>query len=286
MLGKVINKVQYIWNCWKEKKYYGSGNEKRVRELQNSLTKKQCNTLLITIAFNNEQVIGTQIKQVEKYCQDKEYVHLIMDNSGDEKVKRKIENVVKENQSEKIIYFSMPKSNPYSGKAPSSSHGAALNWCWYNVINQVNNLRYVMFLDHDIFPTRNFSVKNLLNNQTVYGLKDARDKFWYLWPGYCMFNVACLKNKKVNFMPGKYGDTGAMNYPIIYQKCCVEKMKFATEKMICINENIEQTNQILQRDNVQVIDETWLHMINASNWFKLENVEEKYKKVVNLLKKT
>lgn len=228
-------------------------------------------------------VIEKQIEMVTKYCKENNCVHLIMDNSDDLKEKKKIERICGEGKETNVIYFALPDGNPYSGKRPSSSHGAAINWCWYNVVQKVANIKRVLLLDHDIFPIKEFDIKETLKNQIAYGLKINIGHAWYLWPGLCAFDIEKLHGKKMNFMPGKYGDTGAMNYPIIYASCCVDEMMLAHDRLVWISGETGDEKRSAQRDSVQVIDESWIHMINASNWAGLDNVEEKFKQVIEML---
>ena len=91
---------------------------------------------IVTIAFNDEQLIRKQIQLIKQHTKDKDYKHIIVDNSTKTNKRELIKRVC---QEEDIEYVSVPKylhalSFPklfWDGM----SHGAALNWTFYHIIN-------------------------------------------------------------------------------------------------------------------------------------------------------
>lgn len=245
---------------------------------------KAADTLLLTIAFNNVEVIKLQIEKIRLFCQDN-YCLLIADNSTDEETRRKIAELCKK---EGVLYYPLPKQNPFNGYDPSASHGAALNYVWKNVVQNLDDIRYVMLLDHDIFPSEVFSVNKMLGNASFYGLIKERELGWYLWPGFSCFDKYKI-NKGMNFLPSKYGDTGSAIYPRLYAKYDVKDIRRASDVYVDLYMKSEHDNTddmyVDQRNRIEIIDETWIHMINAADWAGVGGMEKKFAEMMQWCKR-
>ena len=222
--------------------------------------------LLITIAFNNVNVIEWQTKFVKKFYSD--LVYIVADNSTNDILSRKIEQIC--NDSE-IIYIKIP-NNPYK---LSESHGAALNWVCKNIIAGTE-AQYVGFLDHDCFPINRANLWDILECQDFYGVVQKREKGWYLWPGFSFFNLKRINIKKLNFLPNKWGDTGAGNYKCIYASYDPKNLRFVEQTYLDLG--IEKKTSYIQENTIECYDGKWIHMMNASNWLDIrtQNKEEKF----------
>ncbi len=102
-----------------------------------SYFKKQCEIVnkkeakefeIYTVAFNNDKVIDYQIKFMKKNFID-EHQHIIVDNSSDEEVSKKIRKICIDNNT---MYIKLPKNTLFS----SQSHALALNYIWRTVISE------------------------------------------------------------------------------------------------------------------------------------------------------
>src|SRR5688572_25646559 len=147
---------------------------------------------IVSVAFNNEQVVGHQQRLLKKYFKDP-FKHTIIDNSTSSERSMLIRQICK---AENIGYIKL-HSNLTSG---SDSHGMALNWAYRNFLKERDAV-YFGFIDHDIYPVANTDVIGKLNKQPFYGLKQTRGDIWYLWAGFCFFIRDHVKDKKIDFMP-------------------------------------------------------------------------------------
>ena len=239
----------------------------------------QYNTMLITIAFNNAFLIDEQIRLIKKYITDDNYVHIVVDNSSDFSTRKQIQDIcIKQN----IAYVALPK-NPFTMLTKwSCSHSLALNWAYRNLIN-VQKPAFFGFLDHDLFPTKPYSVLQKIKNQEFYGTLVDRIDGWYLWAGFCFFNYQKIKDLKLNFFPYKVGknhtylDTGGGNYPVLYSKYDKEKVDFA---LPIIEKSIREGGN-RHSDIIHFIDNDWLHTINGSYWKKVTSKDDILKQILS-----
>lgn len=210
---------------------------------------------IVTIAFNNDMVIKYQIELLEKYLNDN-YYYTVIDNSTDNFVSEKVKRICIEKHAG---YIKLAENKNIA----SFSHGAALNWAYYNFILK-RKLKYFGFIDHDIFPIKETSLIEKLEKSPncCYGSIQEKKKRWYLWPGFCFYRFADVYQKKLNFMPGEGLDTGGMNWFFLYKNIVKESLlKVRHEYKNITKGNVKQINIY------EILDESWIHSINASNWF-------------------
>ena len=233
-----------------------------------SLPEGNKHTDIITVAFNNAQIIPLNVEYVEKYYQD-DHTHIIADNSSDPKSADLIRKFCEEN---KVAYIRVPKNhlNIFSG---SYNHATALNWVYKYVVRK-RNPAYFGFIDHDLLPTKPISLVNLLDVQHIYGPLRKRGEYWYLSAILSFFDYLYVKDKKVDFLPVKYDnehylDSGGGNWSDIYSKMNMSEIHFCEERM----ENFREGNNRHQ-DQVEIFDDMWLHTINGSYWKKISVQKE------------
>lgn len=257
-------------------------NESILQEMVNSNIDADMD--LITIAFNNPKMIEYQVKLVKKYVKDN-YSYVIADNSTNEVDSIKIKDIC---IKERIHYLRLPL-NPYNGKYSmgSYSNGAAMNYMYKNYI-QVRNTRFFGFLDHDIFPIKDSSIVAILKKQAFWGTLrcvPTQNNYCcvYPWAGFCFFDKNRFTKKGFDFMPVKgIGDTGASNYidcflPIIRTDEFLE-YEFADLKRV----DIEGACGSPQSSQYEIINGSWIHYLNASNWSN-ENIDVKEKRMNELI---
>lgn len=226
---------------------------------------------IISIAFNNIQVVKHQIRLIQKNIIDDNYSHIIVDNSSDLRKREIIKSLCKK---EGIAYVSLPKQyfNRIIRK-PSYSHGAAMNWTYNNLI-RIRKPAYFAFIDHDLFPVEKYSIKENLNNQDFFGTKIDRSNFWYLWAGFCFFNYSKIRGNKLNFFPciidNEYLDTGGSNYLSLYKNYDEKTLHFAVPK----TEQKIREGDVMHADFIHVYDTAWIHTINGSYWKKVKSKDD------------
>lgn len=224
---------------------------------------------IITVAFNNVELIQYQELFLRKFIQDS-YYHIVVDNSTDFKVREQLYQFCLEN---KIAYISLPK-NFLNWVGGSYSHAAALNYTYKHIIQKRQPFAFGQ-IDHDLFPTRSISIIDKLTNQPIYGPLRLRDKWWYLSAILSFFRLDFVKDKKVDFMPVTpdkiYLDSGGGNWYSLYSQLDRERIIFPSECIEPLRDGGDRHGDSLEFFD----DKLWLHTINGSCWKKINNQSEK-----------
>ncbi len=207
---------------------------------------------LYTVTFGNPSVVGHQIRLLRKYLLD-DYHLTVVDNSPDECSRLEIESLCR---GEGTAYVGLPP-NPFP--VGSRSHGAALNWVWYNVV-EPSGRRFTGFLDHDIYPRRPTALAPLLESSGVLGVRQVRGRTWYLWPGWCFFDRARLGFPRLDFMPEPGLDTGGGNWRIVFRHLAPEAVPPQEHRYERFYGPDGQTSAVFE-----VIGD-WVHSGRASGW--------------------
>jgi hypothetical protein len=231
---------------------------------------------LITIAFNNTYVLESQIKKIKKNVLDKNYTHIIADNSSDFSRRKEIKNIC---EKEKIAYISLPSTKKSVMFFNSESHAIALNWMYYNLIRK-RSPRWFGCLDHDIYPLKPISIQDKLWNQSFYGRKDVRGHVWYLWPGFAFFELSSLDSVDVNFFPSKsenvYLDTGGAMWHVYFKNLNEIDYSFAKNIRVSLNQLGSEFNE-----DVEFIDDIWFHSMNGSFWRNVPDYKSAIEDILN-----
>jgi len=266
-----------IWNIYVAvicKLFVRLKHNKKFFDTKNIENKNLC---FITIAFNNDFLIEEQIRLIQKHITDSNYIHIVADNSSDKKKRAIIKSIcLKAN----VLYFSLP-FNWFSkiDKRPSYSHGLAMTWVYYNIIKRFKPSVFG-YIDHDIFPIEPYSLLEKIDNQDFYGRLADRTpenhhrKLWYLWAGFCFFHFNKVKDLNMNFMPCKvdniYFDTAGSSFYSLYSKYNLSLLRFSAP----IVEKYFREGGGYHSDLLQLIDNSWLHTINGSNWKKVKDKDD------------
>ncbi len=215
---------------------------------------------IITIAFNNTFVLKHQIQKIKKNIKDKNYTHIIVDNSNKWDKRIEIRNMC---EDEGLSYIGLPDLSKKSF-CPSTSHAQALNWTYQHVIKK-RKPTWFGFIDHDIFPIQSQSIFDMIGNQPFFGRKETRKQYWYLWPGFCFFRFDFLREFSVDFSPTRIVDTnldtgGALWCPV-YSKLNMSDFIFCNNLRIPLNQL-----GYPYEDEVEFLNNNWFHSLNASLW--------------------
>ncbi len=247
---------------------------------------KQYNFMVITIAFNNVEILKIQFEYLKRFLDDP-FNYVIADNSNKKEYSKRIETFCKKN---KISYLKIPK-NPLTRVRASGSHGIALNWCQRNIIKKYKP-KYYGFLDHDIFPIKKVSLIDNLNKGFYGAIRNRKDPYWYMWPGFSFFEFEKIEKYSFNFFPhhsGKNGfiflDTGGSNYFSIFKKIGKESIQEAKSKLVNLNTEKEFVRGENSSQTFEVIDGAWLHLRQIAWREESSNKMEDRKKIVSLAEK-
>lgn|SRR5580698_5502563 len=229
-------------------------------------------TAIIIVVFNISNLILTQIELIRKFCNDDGFDIIVIDNSS---VFYISDEIKKHTINANCIYDKTPRG-PVDF---SHSHAFACNYA-YNKFQ--SEYEFLFFLDHDNFPTTNFSVKNILGDKIIGGIGQSRKTKIYFWPGCLMFNNTKIDKTLINFSTNNdLGlDTGGMLYKIIEtygQNNCL----FFDEYLIK-NELFDGTSY----NNYAIISKqsfSFMHFINASNWNPIVKNENRISSLLKIL---
>lgn len=221
--------------------------------------------LIITIAFNKPDLIESQILLLKMHIKDS-FVHVVFDNSSEASCSKKIKEICKLN---KVIYFKNKgtEKNKKVQINPSISHGKALNYA-FKKIAVPSGAKILTFLDHDIFPVKEYSFFSNIGSADFLGVKMSKMGMWYLWPGFFSMKMNKIINKKINFLPAPSLDTGGSLWSGIFSK--EQKVIFARRRNYTIG---KLTNK--QKDVYQIVDSSWVHLVNGSNWANIKDMSKK-----------
>ena len=236
---------------------------------------------IVTIAFNNVNLIDYQVKLLKKNIKDA-FLFTVFDNSNNEKSSILIKQFCDKHG---VPYLKLNNIND-SRITPSQSHALALNCVIQNFI-RYRTSKYFVLLDHDIFPIKKYSFIQRLNNQAFYWVKVLKQKFgykyYYMWPWFCIFNKDKFNFNLMDFSPNFLWDTGVMNYSL-YRKYDIWKYEFSTRETLPIIKN--PSNYYEDQDwKYELIDWSWIHFINAGEWVKTHNYKKKMYLLYKLLDK-
>ncbi|RAI10896.1 MAG: hypothetical protein DKM24_05895 [Candidatus Melainabacteria bacterium] len=182
-----------------------------------------------------------------------------------------------------------PKKIPHGF---ADSHGIALNWIYYSVVQKRKN--NFAFLDHDIFPIKPLNIESYLEKTELAGRVYEQSGIWYLWPGFSFFRYSVLKNIRVNFRRHRKWyifkvpivDTGSGNWYSLYSKYNKELVNniyfngwnVADNKPLEAN---EAQGKFIQEKMVEYsMDNKWFHSICGAEW---RDVKGKNKIVYKML---
>lgn len=244
-------------------KYYSYVNKILKVPLHDTVNWSEKGSVLdvITIAFNNTHVLKHQIAKIKKNLKDESFAYIIADNSDCIEKRNEIKELCRK---EGVIYVGIPRpeNNPFI--IGSKSHAASLNWVYYQVVKR-RSPRIFGFLDHDIYPLKPVSIANLMDGQILFGKKQTRGSYWYLWAGFCFFQLDSLNDISVDFSPSKvdgiYLDTGGALWYALYSKLNISDFGFPRDCEIPLtNLGYNYTEM------VEFIGNDWFHSINASQW--------------------
>lgn len=206
--------------------------------------------VLITIAYNDAQAIGWQLRLLRRYVPHD--VFLVADNSRDDAAASAVAAVAAEAGAP---YLRLPASRAQS----SRSHGLALNWVWRNVVRPGSPDAFG-FLDDDLFPTAFDDPFGVLAEQAFYGVVRHAGPRWFLWAGFCMFRFDAVKDKPLDFRQDWFIglDTGGGNWEVLYRHANLAELRQAPIRKTPYRAEVPISESYLQWVG------TWLHEVGST----------------------
>jgi len=228
-------------------------------------------TGIIVVTYNVPDFVLYQEKTLRKFFAGK-YDLIIVDNSD---VPEKAEAIKYHCDQLELAYV---KTNATSSNS-SDSHAFALNLA-YNRFK--SDYHFLMFLDHDCFLFKSFSVLLYLNYFVMAGLKQKKGGIEYFWPGCLMMDMTSLDPDIVDFSVNheKGLDTGGNLYKLI------DTIKESGGDVGELTETYEQnpTFNTPPYNFYSIIGGVFMHFINGSGWNKAnDSNQERINSLFNIL---
>ena len=212
-------------------------------------------TVVASVAFNRPDVIEWQIHLVRRHLAECDG-YVVFDNSRKDEAREAIRDLCRRKD---VPYVGLPRNK----LIVSASHGLALNWIVRNFVKTFRPSAFG-FIDHDIFPTVPFSIREQINGKILYG-RQRRDTptpgGWFLWAGFCFFDGK-VPLRRLDFAPSYtfHMDSGGGNWPVLYRSIDSALVRFAEMKRLRFGAGDDE-----YEDFFTSID-GWLHVANASRW--------------------
>lgn len=225
---------------------------------------------IIIITYNIDiNVFLLQIEAIRKYCRD-HYTIEVVDNSS-----------IKESSSgiaHQCGVHSIPYHKCYSSHGPGTeSHAFAANFSYSRLFK--HNYDYFLYIDHDCIPIQNFSVTAILKDKIIGGLGQGTTTP-YFWAGMVFWNNNTIDKELIDFSPSHdlKIDTGGMLYKAIE--------RYGKENCVFFSEEYYQNVDIKcdMYNFYSILGGIFMHFINASNWNKKENNQERINSLINICK--
>lgn len=209
-------------------------------------------TAIIITCYNESRFIKRQWELIKRFHKEPVDIIIVDNSTGSEAT----EQIKYYNKEMGCIYL---KTNA-SSKNGSESHAFSLNLS-YHIYK--NDYKYILYLDHDAFPTREFSIKEMIGDKIMVGMGQRKGDIEYFWAGCVMWNNEAIDRNLVNFACShELGlDTGGLLYRVIeaYGK---EKCSFLNERHVQ-NPNF---NKSMYDFYAEINDGMFCHFIDGSNW--------------------
>jgi hypothetical protein len=205
--------------------------------------------LLISISFEDADLIDWQSRLVRRYVPSAEYV--VVDNSRSAAGAKAIRTVC---EKQGCGYLLTPE-NPWDG-APSRSHGLALNWAMDNVVRS-RRPKAFGFIDTDIFPIAPTNPFDPLNRQDFFGVVRHSGPRWYLWAGFCFFNCSLAETLPLDFSQAWFLglDTGGANWNVLYKRYALSTLEQMETSFFPFRQGLELAEGPLQKCG------PWIHEV-------------------------
>ena len=223
--------------------------------IETRLSEKQdADLALVTVAFNNPQVLEWQLLLCKRFLHDN-YLHVILDNSVSPQARALNKDICIRHGAS---YISLPP-NPWTGVHNSRSHGISLDWAFRHVLPRFS-YRVLGLLDHDVFPVEDHSLLAELGNRAYMGVLQERPGVWYLWPGFFFVRADAFKLDEASMLPTRKTDTGGYLWHKIFCHINKEEVLFLDEQECRLRKGESRQSAFYYRIG------HWIHTVNASYW--------------------
>jgi len=225
---------------------------------------------IFTYSFNNPKYLEYQNKLLKKFLTEP-FEFICIDNSIDMSIRQQLREVCNTNN----IRYEINQKPDHS--LHGTSHYSAVQWSFDTFM--ANGSGIAVILDHDMFPIKPISIKNLLNNADIAGAPQSGQNVTYLHPSLIIMNLDTLTNKSsINFNGAKINeinfDIGA-NLHFYFKENPTVKIKYLASRLI--EENHPMILPDLKKyydDKIpfELVEDSLLHTRIGSNWAHINSL--------------
>lgn len=226
---------------------------------------------IVIVVFEITHFLEKQIHNFGTLCESDDVI--VVDSSKNLEWCHPIAKICKKKGAE-YTKFTFPDNDP------SVSHGAACNFAYARYAPEYD---LMFFVDHDLIPVSVFDWESFMDGKAIAGVPHVKNyegvDYYYFWPGCAVINNLIVDKELVGFEPiGLHKnnlrlDTGGPTYRIIEK--FPDQYAFFSERQVNFNEDTSGKYPFY----ANILDGTFLHMINGSNWNN--EPEEEYNERVN-----
>ncbi|MEP9349045.1 hypothetical protein [Xanthobacter sp. KR7-225] len=217
--------------------------------------------LAVTVAFNQPGAVALLADAMTRFLPDTALV--VCDNSTDPSARAAIAAVC---GARRVDYCPLPPT-PYRGaRNGSRSHAVALNWAFSNLVRPAAPAVFAV-LDHDLVPLAGVDLAALVRDQPCYGhLRRSdfpRERAWYLWPGFSVFDFARVGALALDFgTDTPLGlDTGGQNWGVLYSRLDRGQLKRAQVRSVYLADAVPGAGA----RRASMLLDTWFHIGGAGH---------------------
>jgi len=226
---------------------------------------------VIIVVYNiSSEIFILQEAALRKFCKD-DFTIEVIDNSTNLEMAEHIRYHAEQLGINYIKTF----ANSQNG---SDSHTWAANFAYQRF---KDDFQYMLFIDHDCIPVREFSVVEILSGGHVMAGVGQGAKKKYMWAGMVMIANERIDKNIVDFSTNSiYNlDTGGNLYLVVE--------KYGEENCIFFNEAYHQNqyyNGVAYNHYAMLNNGMFMHFVNSSVWNPVENNEARINGLINIAK--
>lgn len=230
---------------------------------------------IVIVAYNEPRLTPVQLDLIKRFCQD-DYEVNVFDNSSDGKKAEQIAYHVNFRNREDF------KTRYWRTKANATNSSVSATFALGMSYVKLRDLYdYFLYLDHDAFPMREFSVIDELGDAVIAGCGQQKAKM-YMHTGYLMFNNREIDHALINFDCNDEFklDTGGNLYRVL--EAYPDRIKYWNEEY----EENPYFRQGFYNFYSMINNGLFMHFINGSGWNKFEQAghDERINSLLNIVK--
>lgn len=224
---------------------------------------------VFTYSFNNPKYLIYQNKCLKKFIKE-QVAFTCIDNAIDQKISTELKKVCLDNS----IRYS--KNDKPDHSLHGASHYSALQYSYNKFIK--NNKGLCLILDHDMFPIKNISLVDLLDESNIAGAPQSKEHIHYLHPSFILLNIDSMPSKEsIDFngacIDGINVDIGGNLFNYFKSNPSVKVKKLKSYLVKKDSEVIPSNSKDIYDEDCpfELVEDSLLHTRLGSNWLYMKD---------------